>query len=508
MVLAVVAGLLGLLLLLTFCAVRYRQHKLRMRPYDFDELNRKLLENRSIMAGQLFKDRKPRELKRSNVTLLEQVGRGAFGAVWKAMLDERTSTGRPEYQVAAKTVLDEGASSAAAIEDLTTEATVMAQLEGHRNLVSIIGVVTSGTPLILVLAFCDHGSMLSYLKKRAAQGEAVSSVHKIDFGVQTARGLEHISGRKFIHRDLAARNVLLTSGKSISNLVCKVADFGLSRAGDHSGDEAVNGDDGNADELYYRSHAGRFPVRWTSPEAMEQLKFTLASDIWSFGILAIEIIQDGTKPFPNLKSNHDVVRFTLAGEIHPKPLECLSDALMSGLYSVACKCFTQPPVARPSFSDLAKILDGPNVEVGGRHDPGRQVLSDSMGLAALHGYGTNSNNLANETDRPMTAEPSLPSAASIYEYQYPCGMENNHSPVLSTSRTANVPLAVRGSLESGIGLKTSFRGNSRRSVSMIAAANPIPQVHNSNRSASSTFHIDGTHKTVPKSPTKLFVSYC
>jgi predicted AlkP superfamily pyrophosphatase or phosphodiesterase len=92
--------------------------------------------------------------------------------------------------------------------------------------------------------------MLDHLRKRVADGEAASAVHKLDFGAQIARGMEHLAERHFIHRDLAARNVLLTSGPSISKLVCKVADFGLSRAGDSAGKKEA-ADDSND---YYKSH--------------------------------------------------------------------------------------------------------------------------------------------------------------------------------------------------------------------------------------------------------------
>jgi serine/threonine protein kinase len=355
-VLASAAGAFVVLLLLTISTLRYRKYRLRMRPIDFNDLNRKMLDDGTITHVQLVGDRKPRELKRSSVVLLEQVGKGAFGAVWKAMLDESSITGRPEYHVAAKTTLHQGAPSvlSAANEDLTTEALVMAQLAGHKNLVSIIGVVTSGHPLILVLAYCDHGSVFSHLRKCAADGQAVSTLHKVDFGAQTARGMEHLSARQFIHRDLAARNVLLTSGQSVSKLVCKVADFGLSRAAGRSSSETGEGD---SREFYYKSQQGTFPVRWTAPESMAQLKFTRASDIWSFGIVAIELIQDGVKPFPNIKSNPGVLRFVIGGGVHAKPLECNSDASLVALYHVACKCVALSPAARPSFAELAASLE-------------------------------------------------------------------------------------------------------------------------------------------------------
>jgi serine/threonine protein kinase len=387
---AVVAGAIVVFLLLTVAAARFRQNVLSTRPIDFDQLNRQMLASGTIPDSKLAMDRKPRELKRASVVLLERIGQGEFGTVWNAMLDESSATSRPERQVAAKTVLEVGSPSlvAAASEELLFEATVMAQLAGHENLVALVGVVTSGTPLILVLAYCDHGSMLAHLTRRAADGEAVPAAFKADFGAQTAKGMEHLTKRHYVHRDLAARNVLLTSGQSVSNLVCKVADFGLSRAGARTrGDKR----EGEADEFYYKSQRGTFPVRWTAPEAMEQLKFTSASDVWSFGILVIEIIQDGTKPFPTFKSNPEVVEYTIRGGVHPKPLECDADAsvVLEQLYSVACRCFSQLPAARPSFSKLADILEMLTTRAlaEGSHAAGEESLPGLPTLPSLKREG-------------------------------------------------------------------------------------------------------------------------
>jgi serine/threonine protein kinase len=389
--LAAVAGATVVLFLLAAVAARFRQYVLSMRPIDFDQLNRQMLANGTIPDGKVAMDRKPRELKRASVVLLERIGQGEFGTVWNALLDECSATSRPEYQVAAKTVLEVGSPSlvAAASEELLFEATVMAQLAGHKNLVALVGVVTSGTPLILVLAYCDHGSMLAHLTRCAADGEAVPAAFKTDFGTQTARGMEHLSERHFVHRDLAARNVLLASGQSVSNLVCKVADFGLSRAGVSTRGDKREGEGG---EYYYKSQRGTFPVRWTAPEAMGQLKFTSASDVWSFGILLIEIIQDGTKPFPTFKSNPEVVEYTMRGGVHPKPLECDADASVTSasvifeqLYSVACRCFAHLPAARPSFSELAESLEilTARALAGGSHAAGEESLRGLPTLSSL-----------------------------------------------------------------------------------------------------------------------------
>ena len=178
----------------------------------------------------------PRELKRSWITLVDRLGTGQFGEVWKALLKENNY---PEYLVAAKTCLNQqeahpltaAASSRASMiakEDLLQEASVMARAGQHVNLVSLIGVVTRGSPWTIVVSFCEHGDLGAKLEANASEGKPFSVEHKIGFCGDIAAGMGHLALQRIVHRDLAARNVLLATG-----MTCKVADFGLSRQLSH-----------------------------------------------------------------------------------------------------------------------------------------------------------------------------------------------------------------------------------------------------------------------------------
>jgi fyn-related kinase len=85
----------------------------------------------------------------------------------------------------------------------------------------------------------------------------------------------------FVHRDLAARNVLVGDG-----MVVKIADFRLSRV--------LVGD------IYEAPEGDRFPIKWTAPEACLENKFSIKSDVWSFGILLTEITTFGRIPYPGM----------------------------------------------------------------------------------------------------------------------------------------------------------------------------------------------------------------
>ena len=54
-----------------------------------------------------------------------------------------------------------------------------------------------------------------------------------------------------------------------------------------------------AQEDEYEARVGaRFPIKWTAPEAANYNRFTIKSDVWSFGILLTEIVTYGRVPYP------------------------------------------------------------------------------------------------------------------------------------------------------------------------------------------------------------------
>lgn len=355
----VAGGLIGtLLIVLVFgtAAYKYRIKQISLRAFDFQKHLEELMAMGEIETDEnSLGPRIPREIRRAHVTLTEIVGAGAFGQVWKAVLDELSVGGVqiPSYSVAVKTALDATGEGA---DELRREALVMSQVRGHPNVVALIGVVTSGLPLMLLLSLCENGSLQSCLKSGNCPGQnqrpltAPPASVCAKMAVQIANGMHHLVKAKFVHRDLAARNILLDS-----QFECKIADFGLSR-----GVAASNPDDENAQE-YYTSHGGTFPVRWTAPEAMEHMRFSTSTDIWSFGIVLLEIVTGGQRPYTELATNEVVITQVMGGYRAAKPERgCTPE-----LYGVMLQCWEQIPTNRPSFEQLAAMLDQQLRDLGG-----------------------------------------------------------------------------------------------------------------------------------------------
>ena len=277
-----------LLLLLLAIVTRYNAYRKTHTAADFTEELRLLSCSSEIERGIHV----PREMPRAWLTLIERIGTGNFGEVWKGLLKDKEHSAVPEYMVAAKTVLaTDRSAEAAGAQDLLQEAAVMAHVGDHQNLVALVGVITKGAPWTIVVSFCEHGDLVGVLKTHAADGTPFPEDTKLRMCCESASGMSYLVLRRIVHRDLAARNVLVASG-----MVCKVADFGLSRHVSSS-----------ASSEYYRvtGSSFAFPVKWTAPEAIQDAVFSEASDAWAFAVTAVEIWQDGLQPYtqPHSLSN-------------------------------------------------------------------------------------------------------------------------------------------------------------------------------------------------------------
>lgn len=163
----------------------------------------------------------------------------------------------------------------------------------------------------------------------------------------------------------------------------QVADFGLSRAsnGGGGGDAAEDGE-----EVYYRAQKSAFPIRWTAPEAMETMLFNIATDVWSFGVLMLEIYLDGDRPYRGM-DNQTVISRVASGYRAPRPEGC-SSAAYNG---IILKCWSADPAARPTFASIADHLEAIalGAEGGGRGGGGAgaggALGSDCLAPTVGHG---------------------------------------------------------------------------------------------------------------------------
>ena len=105
--------------------------------------------------------------------------------------------------------------------------------------------------------------------------------------------------------------------------------------------------------MTYKSIPGSaVPFRWMPPEALLKRRFSEASDVWSFGVTAWELLTDGNLPYALIPGDEEVARRVCGGERLPRPSSGCSD----GLWRIVEACWAQNPKGRPRFSAIASEL--------------------------------------------------------------------------------------------------------------------------------------------------------
>lgn len=272
---------------------------------------------------------------REKITFLQEIGEGCFGKVYKGELRSNNIT----ETVAIKVLKD--AASRETEEDLMREVEIMSAFR-HTNILSLIGVALRepGKSPWMVFEFMPYGDLTEVLRSnsRHFRNSASSLLPRLtkeglmSIALQIASGMHYLASQRFVHRDLACRNCLVGE-----NLTVKIADFGMSR-------DVYTCD-------YYKIGGSRMlPVRWMSPESVMYGRFTLESDVWSYGVVLWEIYSLGKQPYFG-HSNEEVVRLILQGIMLIPPEDC--PPLICDLMR---NCWKTEPKDRTCFAEIHEAL--------------------------------------------------------------------------------------------------------------------------------------------------------
>ncbi|OQR68809.1 tyrosine-protein kinase CSK-like, partial [Tropilaelaps mercedesae] len=261
-------------------------------------------------------------IKSQDICIIESIGKGEFGDVQLGMYKGN--------KVAVKTVESPEsrlAGGGAGSNPLVLEAQMMTSLR-HRNLVQLLGLVMEADGLVqIVTEYMAKGSLVDYLRSRGRLH--VTRRDQINFARDTCAGMAYLESRHVVHRDLAARNVLISDDG-----VAKVSDFGLAKSQD-----ADNPD------------VGKFPIKWTAPEALKTNLFSNKTDMWSFGILLWEIYSFGRVPYPRIPLA-EVVRHVDKGYRMEAPEGCPPE-----IYTLMQRAWHREPEERPTFTWMLGKLE-------------------------------------------------------------------------------------------------------------------------------------------------------
>ena len=274
---------------------------------------------------------------RNNIVYISDLGQGNFGVVIKA--EAKNIIADQDSTTVAVKVLKEGANDQTK-KDFFREAALMHEFN-HPNILKLLGVCIEQEPFCMLFEYMEFGDLNGYLRKHNTGG-TIRSVNSseadpqgslpiqllVDMCINIAAGLEYLAQHHFVHRDLATRNCLIDS-----TLTVKIADFGLSQD-IYSTDYCKLGD------------SALLPIRWMPPEAIMYAKFTLQSDIWSFGVVLWEVFSHGAQPYFSL-SNEEVVEYVRNGNVLKHPAGTPTE-----IYDLMVDCWATNPEDRPTASEL------------------------------------------------------------------------------------------------------------------------------------------------------------
>uniref|UniRef100_A0A2N9FA91 Cysteine-rich receptor-like protein kinase 10 n=1 Tax=Fagus sylvatica TaxID=28930 RepID=A0A2N9FA91_FAGSY len=274
-----------------------------------------------------------------------KIGKGGFGTVYKGTFFNG-------QEIAVKRL---SKSSVQGAVEFKNEVVLVAKLH-HRNLVRLLGFCLEGEEKILVYEYVPNRSLDYFLFESERQGQLDwSRRYNIIGGI--ARGILYLhedSRLRIIHRDLKASNVLLDA-----NMNSKISDFGMAKI------FVVDQVQGKTSKI-----VGTYG--YMSPEYAMHGRFSVKSDVFSFGVLILEIIS-GKKNNYFYQSEHDKDLLSYAWKQWKDgtPLELL-DPTIRGSFSknevircihIGLLCVQEDPANRPTMATVNLMLESYSVSL-------------------------------------------------------------------------------------------------------------------------------------------------
>ncbi|KAF8013782.1 hypothetical protein BT93_I1590 [Corymbia citriodora subsp. variegata] len=345
LVAAVVTASLSLAILMLICFWRRRTKKRvgtisKPQAGSEDDLELPILDLEDITKAT------------NSFSSLNKIGEGGFGPVYKGLMSDGV-------QIAVKRLSQ---NSRQGCDEFKNEVLLIARLQ-HRNLVKLLGCCIDGEERVLVYEYMPNGSLDSLIFGNRA-GNSLVWRRRFNIIVGVARGLLYLhrdSRLRIIHRDLKASNVLLDS-----EMNPKISDFGMARAF-------------GGDQFLEKTKRVVGTYGYMSPEYAIDGIFSTKSDVFSFGVLVLEIIS-GRK---NREFHHYDHNFNLLGHawklwLQGETIEFIDEQMEDSFpisevmrcIQIGLLCVQQSPEQRPTMSSVLLMLDSESASLPQPKQPG------------------------------------------------------------------------------------------------------------------------------------------
>uniref|UniRef100_A0A5B6ZQ21 non-specific serine/threonine protein kinase n=1 Tax=Davidia involucrata TaxID=16924 RepID=A0A5B6ZQ21_DAVIN len=279
------------------------------------------------------------ELKKftNNFSEANAIGSGGYGKVYRGTL--------PSGQLVAVKRAQQGSMQGGL--EFKTEIELLSRVH-HKNVVSLVGFCFKQAEQMLIYEYIPNGTLKESLSGRS--GIRLDWMRRLRVALGAARGLQYLhdlANPPIIHRDIKSNNILLDE-----RLNAKVADFGLSKP---------MGDTG-------RSHVTtqvKGTMGYLDPEYYMTQQLTEKSDVYSYGVLLLELItarspiENGKYIVREVRQSMDKTKdlYNLHGILDPTiglgtPLKGLEKFV-----DLAMRCLEESGAARPRMSEVAKEIE-------------------------------------------------------------------------------------------------------------------------------------------------------
>ncbi|KAK9937526.1 hypothetical protein M0R45_014307 [Rubus argutus] len=269
-----------------------------------------------------------------------KLGEGGFGSVFKGMLKDG-------QEIAVKRLSKH---SSQGLDELKNEVKHIVKLQ-HRNLVKLLGCCIQEDEMMLIYEFMPNKSLDFFIFDQR-RSFLLDWPKRFDIINGVARGILYLhqdSRLRVIHRDLKAGNILLDS-----EFNPKISDFGLARS--------FGGNETKAE-----THKVVGTYGYMSPEYANDGLYSIKSDVFSFGVLMLEIISGKrNRGFFHAGHNLNLLGHAWTAHTEGRSIELLDTSVGDSInlhevlrtIHVGLLCVQQNPQDRPSMSAAVLMLSG------------------------------------------------------------------------------------------------------------------------------------------------------
>ncbi|KAK9290187.1 hypothetical protein L1049_008353 [Liquidambar formosana] len=284
-----------------------------------------------------------KELQRSTKGFKEKLGAGGFGAVYRGILANKTVVAVKQLEG-----IEQGE------KQFRMEVATISSTH-HLNLVRLIGFCSEGRHRLLVYEFMKNGSLDNFLFASEEQsGRLLNWEYRFNIALGTARGITYLHEECrdcIVHCDIKPENILLDE-----NYTSKVSDFGLAKL--------VN----PKDHRYRTLTSVRGTRGYLAPEWLANLPITSKSDVYSYGMVLLEIVSGKRNFEVSAETNRKKFSMWAYEEFEKGNVEGIIDKRLADsevdmeqvmrAIQVSFWCIQEQPSHRPMMGKVVQMLEG------------------------------------------------------------------------------------------------------------------------------------------------------